>query len=56
MPKLSVEQFMLEKYGTDIGRCQCCGEGRMVSIAVIYGPRCEPIEAVLEVRNKASPV
>jgi hypothetical protein len=56
MPKLTVEQFMLEKYGTDIGRCQCCGEGRMVSIAVIYGPRCEPIEAVSEVRNKASPV
>lgn len=56
IPKLSVEQFMQEKYGTDIGKCPCCGEGRMVSIAVIYGPRCEPIQAVLEVRNKASPV
>lgn len=54
--KLTVEQFMLEKYGTEIGKCQCCGEGRMVSIAVIYTPRCEPIEAVFEVRNKASPV
>jgi Putative transposase/Transposase zinc-binding domain len=56
MPKLTVEQFMLEKYGTDIGRCQCCGEGRMVSIAVIYVPRCEPIEVESEIRNKASPV
>jgi Putative transposase/Transposase zinc-binding domain len=56
LPKLNVEQFMQEKYGTDIGRCPCCGEGRMVSIVVIYGPRCEPIEAVMEVRNKASPV
>lgn len=55
LPKLTVNQFMLEKYGTDIGKCQCCGEGRMVSIAVIYGPRCEPIQAELEVRNKASP-
>lgn len=56
IPKLTVEQFMLEKYGTEIGRCQCCGEGKMVSIAVIYGPRCEPIQAASQVRNKASPV
>lgn len=56
IPKLTVGQFMVEKYGTDIGRCPCCGEGRMVSIAVIYSPRCEPIVAASEVRNKASPV
>jgi hypothetical protein len=56
IPKLSVEQFMQEKYGTDIGMCPCCGEGKMVSIAVIYGPRCEPIQAESQVRNKAAPV
>ena len=56
IPKLTVEQFMQEKYGTDIGKCPCCGEGRMVSIAVIYGPHCEPIQAESQVRNKASPV
>ena len=55
IPKLSVEQFMHEKYGTDIGKCPCCGEGRMVSIAVIYAPHCEPIQAEFQVKNKASP-
>ncbi|WP_340230199.1 IS91 family transposase, partial [Emticicia oligotrophica] len=56
IPKLTVEQFMQEKYGTGLGKCPCCGEGRMVSIAVIYSFRCEPIQASFQVRNKASPV
>ncbi|AFK04519.1 transposase [Emticicia oligotrophica DSM 17448] len=56
IPKLTVEQFMQEKYGTGLGKCPCCGEGRMVSIAVTYSHRCEPIQASFQVRNKASPV
>ncbi len=41
IPKLTVEQFMQEKYGTDLRKCPSCGEGRMVSVAVIYSLRCE---------------